>query len=870
MKRPFEFHLLMDLRGLLLKSYHSGKDPDAIRDGDTEVNTAAFGLDVFIDRYLRPALSITAPYNIIAVHDSGNVYRKALFPAYKANRKPMEGRLKEETDKLMKLSRDLLAELGCLQAYVEGVEADDVLAYLCEKLHGDKLIYTVDEDIAQLAASEDAGAGYGVAVIRNDDFIRGDLDGFPCGLIALRKSLLGDPSDGYPGVSGLGPKAFGHLVETFGLDGLAELEAIVKTQNYRELESVVADTQDKVLARILEQKEQWRTCYQLAILHPELCDTVRNRKLHAVKWLKRVPSREKVTELLCSTGNDHHLPLLDRFLPEFVLVTQDNVFEQMTRLKALMEDCDTVAFDYETYDTLKNRAFVEAANGRPYVDVLSQKITGGSFAVGPNSSTVFYLSTFHKDTPNVDPGFIATALRKAEELEKPTVAQNVAFEDAVTRVNLGHDLRYRWDTMLIQRHLDEEGEAGLKEMSWNYLGYKQATYRETLGDREDMSQLTGEEVLSYGCDDSLCTAHLLALLARKAQIEGMWNHIVENEFVAVKPLVDIYIQGVDIDYDRLAELEAKDQADLDAKLIRLRALLDENCRQQNPEAVEALMEDLESVERAKLKAAGKSPADIQEKLDELRNYFLIESQYRPLQTVKVPVEFKPTVVQLNKISQDLGIAASLEKATSKALDAYLIEAGSEDLSGRAREFLSLLGGAAKELSKREGENYEKLHSFCQAAAQEGAKEVQVGTELNFNSPKQMMALLYCMLALPIRVRTKVDKDSERAKLGFEEGGPSTSEKAFEVAIAEDTAEGDWKREVLDSIIGINKILTRFKLYWRPYPLWRHPADGRIHPFLKASGTETRRPTGASPNLLQVSKKDGGHVRSMFVPYREAA
>lgn len=63
--------------------------------------------------------------------------------------------------------------------------------------------------------------------------------------------------------------------------------------------------------------------------------------------------------------------------------------------------------------------------------------------------------------------------------------------------------------------------------------------------------------------------------------------------------------------------------------------------------------------------------------------------------------------------------------------------------------------------------------------------------------------------------------------------------------------------------------TRIKLFYTNLPKWKHPIDGLIHPQFNSTGTETRRPSGSAPNLLQLSKKgEGLKVRSCFLPNKK--
>ncbi len=139
-----------------------------------------------------------------------------------------------------------------------------------------------------------------------------------------------------------------------------------------------------------------------------------------------------------------------------------------------------------------------------------------------------------------------------------------------------------------------------------------------------------------------------------------------------------------------------------------------------------------------------------------------------------------------------------------------------------------------------------------------------GKELNLNSYIQKQEVLYGMLGLPIRVRGNETSDA-RSKKGLKNGEPKTDKDAIGEALAWGDAVG-WKADVLNLMLEANQSSTRCKLFYEKFPLWKHPKDGLIHPQFNSTGTDTRRPTGSSPNLLQLSKRDKGiKVRSCILP-----
>ena len=197
--------VILDLKGLITRSYHSGTDTHPVRDEETgeRVNSASHGAANFLERVLLPILQDHAPINIIAVADGGNDLRRAVFPTYKQKRKERkedEGKTqKAQIDLCLEQVTRLLVYLGCTAVKVEHREADDVIAALARGLGSrPKKIYTVDHDLIQLV-NEDTNTW----VIAFDEPKFTFIDKFESkgaktynevepGLVALYKSLVGN------------------------------------------------------------------------------------------------------------------------------------------------------------------------------------------------------------------------------------------------------------------------------------------------------------------------------------------------------------------------------------------------------------------------------------------------------------------------------------------------------------------------------------------------------------------------------------------------------------------------------------------------------------------------------------------------------
>ncbi len=857
--------VILDVKGLVTQMYHRGVDPDAIREKDKAINTAAFGFQNWLDEYIEPILKHTAPIDIIACFDGGSDYRKTIFPAYKQNREKSkaEKSVREEAEgkQLEEAAKVFLASIGCVCIGAKGVEADDLIAAVCKGFHDvNKMIYTGDADLLQLADEKT------VVFLRNQPQL-GDYKGIPLDLIVLNKALVGDTSDGYGGVPQFGPKAWDHMVKTFGLDGMREIDACFKTGNFKPLEEAVSSDKDVALGKLYAGLNEAKLCYRLATLSVDCCYQFKGSTLVWPKYYARVPSRQRTQNVLDLMHCPARIERFEHLFPQFTLVTKENQNEIVEVFLDNLMETPFFAIDYETVDTLKHPAFNEAMSAASkarggYVDVLSSKITGMSVTFGKHLQHTIYLSVFHKDTDNVPKELLKDFLETMQETGKPVIAQNASFEEQVSNLQLGFQLKLPYDTQILASYVDENDEHGLKALSKRWLNYDQVSYKDTLqaAGAADMAECTGEQVLQYGCDDALVTAHLFKVFQLICRMEGVWDFYASSERAPVHLLNRAFEKGVRIDFNKLGELAEKGREIIDNGFAFLRSELAAHCTKEDLAAAKRLDEADGANLMALDRATGKhTDTALLAKREERRLRWANAAIYKEYKETRVLPEFLGTHTQLNMIAKELGHEGEPLPSIAKTHVNRLVTELRQ--IRRCRDFADLLGPAANELKSRTGAAFAALSDYCRPFLGEGSLQKE-GDELNLNSPKQMQELIYCKLGLPIRRRTKVQREAQRDELGLE-GSPSTDDKAMKLAIAEDcTGEHEWKRKVLETIIEVKEQQTMFSLYYNTYPLWVHPRDGMIHPSVRNCGTVTRRPSGSNPNILQVKK---GETRQIYLP-----
>ena len=896
-------YAILDMRGLVQRSLHSGTDRDAIKDSITgrPINTPGHALDKLLVDYLLPILDELRAKQIIAVWDGGNLYRRILYPKYKENRRQREEspEMKAALAEAIRNAKLLLLYLGAQQVIVDDVEGDDVIAWLVNALPS-TLVYTVDGDLIQLNSDKCS-----VFVGREfRDTLKDDDVEVPARWVCLYKSLVGDTSDNYPGVPGFGKKSWVALAEEHGDEGLQMLQDWVASARFNDFLTLVRNNPgvDKRLEKIANHTKEWLESWRLARLHPDqvgwkVNKPVRDRVSGEViskgesgfqtpKWSTGLPRADKLIALLTSVGCRHLIERLAPHMPNRPAVLGrkllgDNLDDAVRELQEAFAESPFIALDWETSAPV-NENFIKASNGREYVDMLGSSLTGAGFTFGKRLEHTFYIPIDHADSDNVPVDFIKRLVDVVPE-GVPLVIQNAYFENVIFKNHFGYHLPEFHDTKVMASHQDEQSSNGLKDLSLRILGYKQLRYSDVIEPGKAMKDYSADYILQYGADDPLVTAHIYEFLKLQLMLEGTWDFVRENEFCPIYHLSNAYLDGLNVDWEELARQHEEDISIRDTSIERLRVLLK---TYQTPELIEQGVQNLLAVEMEVINALRdenvRTGAMTAEEADEDRNKAITAAmgslynriEYKDITKVEKPYKFALTPIQFNKVAGALGLP-TLDKATKAGWQAWLERAMIVTLPRDGLRIVELVAdciGTIASASKVSCPVRANLVAKCRQimwdkVLTEEQKYEYVGSELSLSSPPQQLALLYGMLALPIRIRS-FEPSGVREKLGLE-GGPQANEDAILTAMALDAEEGTWKREALECLMAAKKADTRCKIFYVAYPLWKHPKTGLVHPQLNSCGTESRRMSGSSPNLMQAPKRgDGVKFRRCMLPARE--
>ncbi|MFF6805019.1 5'-3' exonuclease H3TH domain-containing protein [Streptomyces sp. NPDC012616] len=216
--------MLLDTASLYFRAYFGV--PDSVRAPDGTPVNAVRGLLEFIDRLVKDH----RPDDLVACMDADwrPQWRVDLIPSYKAHRVaeeresgPDEEEVPDTLSPQVPIIEAVLDALGIARVGVAGYEADDVIGTFTGRAEGPVDIVTGDRDLYQLV--DDARGvrvlyplkGVGSPQLTDEAWLREKygVDGRGYADLAL---LRGDPSDGLPGVPGIGEKTAAKLLAEFG------------------------------------------------------------------------------------------------------------------------------------------------------------------------------------------------------------------------------------------------------------------------------------------------------------------------------------------------------------------------------------------------------------------------------------------------------------------------------------------------------------------------------------------------------------------------------------------------------------------------------------------------------------------------------
>jgi DNA polymerase I len=206
--------VLIDGHALLHRAYHAFPLTLTTRKG--ELVNAVYGFT----RILLGVLTDLKPHFLVVAMDlPGETFRHKEYLGYQVQRPQMDDELSGQIKRVWEIIGALNIPLFAQQEY----EADDIIGTLAQKVVKKKavevIIVTGDKDIMQLIEPKIKvyvpRKGFAEPEMFDQKKVKEVLGINPSQIIDY-KALIGDSSDNYPGVPGIGPKTAVGLLEKYG------------------------------------------------------------------------------------------------------------------------------------------------------------------------------------------------------------------------------------------------------------------------------------------------------------------------------------------------------------------------------------------------------------------------------------------------------------------------------------------------------------------------------------------------------------------------------------------------------------------------------------------------------------------------------
>jgi len=181
-------------------------------------------------------------------------FRQLMYAGYQSQRPKMESELSEQ----FRIIIELLYDANIPTYAVDGYEADDIigtLAYKAKDIGGVSYIVTGDRDMLQLVTEKvkvlAPVKGISEVMLFDADKVREKYGINPSQFVDL-KGLMGDASDNYPGVLGVGPKTAADLINTYGdIDAIYKNLGEIALKKKKIAEKLTNGAEDAIMARKL-------------------------------------------------------------------------------------------------------------------------------------------------------------------------------------------------------------------------------------------------------------------------------------------------------------------------------------------------------------------------------------------------------------------------------------------------------------------------------------------------------------------------------------------------------------------------------------------------------------------------------------------
>jgi 5'-3' exonuclease len=891
---------IVDLSSVIWTGLLAGKDVEfgkKVMHNDKEVliNSAAFGYDNCMNHLVKVLDDLNIPprqFIFVMEGKNSKQNRLTLHPAYKGGRDKVPEQY-VEFNLCKEMVMQAFLNVGAQVCWQDGgVEADDVIGYLAQNLDGERWCVSGDKDIAVVVDPAN-----GINHLRNGVVNQNPFGDFPHRWINAYIALVGDSSDKIPGARGFGAKAMEMMLIAFGDDGLELMDGLIRAKELMKLEEDVVTL--KELQKVIDDQDGVYMSYELARLQTEKVNTMKRPLEWRAGMVKPRPQCED-ERLRKHAGVNR-------------IVSAENYDEAMKFAANQINRSPYVSLDIETSTPQESDDWLESRDKADRVDVFGSELTSLQMTFGPNMQYTMYLPYDNVEVvgcTNLTMEQVAAFVDLVPR-HMVTLIQNVAFELPVCYMSWGQMwandplyhgfLRNVRDTKIMSSYVDENRLSGLKQNSKLLLDYEQVSYEHATTRDELRSEWNGigKELQTYMEPILEDTEEMEEVITGYTELvpngtfnddgdEGMSSKPIKNMVPKMKHIGDIEHVMVQRKMNQLTAAEVFDYGCDDtictaAVANHYMVIMELEKSWSIFEEVETYPAYLTALSYVQGTAFSLESMAAQEKDDDaayekarpvLMDY-LVKIGFEGTRFNKV-VELTPAEIKRAVFDVTGQTLVTMVRTPSKLAKLIAdIEHGSADL-------LSVLVSQ---------DSIDEINALMEA-------NFTGEPELDLASPKQMKALLYDFMGIPIKVINDITPTEKLKQPALDmavrkfkqiRAGTSslvmsddemklmrqkakTDDTAIDFALAFDTdVLDDDARTALKAIGVMKKVMTRRSLFYKNYWKGLHWKDRRMHANVNQCAAVTRRYSMSDQNLQQLPKKgEAVRFRGHFKPHHKLA
>jgi DNA polymerase-1 len=516
-------------------------------------------LFAFANSLLNMINTYKCPYLTVVFDSPKPTFRHELYANYKATRQAMP----EDMVVQLPFIHQLVANLNIPTIMRDGLEADDIIAWLTRKAEAEGFkvfLLTRDKDLMQLLSdnvrmlSPETG---GKIVEMGPAEVEAKM-GVQPHLVRDLLALMGDASDNVPGVPGVGPKtAVKILLAAGSIDAL--------------LSDFSLAGNDKLAQKLAEHRADIELSRQLVTLHTDIHFDVELEQLQ-IRDVNKSACVEMFTQMEFSTLLRN--PLFDT---RQQLAFSAHIVQSLEQVRTLVDSINQAGFcsiDTETTSIVARDA----------------RLVG--IAVAVDKTTAWYLPLGHtaQEQPSLPLEPVLELMRPLlENASIAKIGQNLKYDYQVFK-NYAITLRgIRFDTM-VAAYLLEPGKRqyNLDALAAEWLQLTTTPIEALIGKGKgqiSFAEVPVELAAPYAGEDVLVPILLQELLEPQLREKNLYELFERMELPLISVLAEMEWQGVMVDEQLLAQLSSAYQGQLQEITSSIYAMAGEEFNLNSPKQI---------------------------------------------------------------------------------------------------------------------------------------------------------------------------------------------------------------------------------------------------------------------------------------------